>query len=68
MFLVPIALIVAIVGLIRFFEWVALSCIYIDIVLDGSITKMQCSMFSAERAMNKVSVCKINPILSYKQQ
>ena len=41
MFLVPIVKIVVIIGSVFLTEWVAPSYVYIDIVLDGSITKLQ---------------------------
>ena len=44
MILVSISLIIVFLGFIQFIGWVAQSCVYTDIVLDGSISKLQCSM------------------------
>ena len=63
MFLVPIALIVEGIGLVQFIVWVAPSCVYTDIVLDGIANKLQCSMFYIKRVFNRVPTCVIISIL-----
>ena len=50
----------------QFIGWVAPSCVYTDIVLDGIISKLQCSVFYVKRAMNRVSACVITLILDKK--
>ena len=34
---------------VQFFGWVVLSSVYTGFVLDGSITKLQCSMFFVKK-------------------
>ena len=45
MLLVPTALIIVVIDLGKFIGWVALSCIYINIILDGIVNKLQSSIF-----------------------
>ena len=51
MILVPIAFIVVVIDLVQSIGWVAPSYTCTDIVLDCSITKLQCSMFCVKRAI-----------------
>ena len=44
----------------------SLSCVRTDAILDGIISKLQCSMFYVKRAMNRVPACVITLILSNK--
>ena len=64
MFLVPIALIVVIIDPVQFIGWVALSCVCTDIVLDGIINKLQCSIFYVKKSMKRAPVYTITSILS----
>ena len=50
----------------QFIGWVAPSCVYADIVLDGIVSKLQCSMFDVKRTMNRVPACAITLILGKK--
>ena len=50
-----IALIIESKGLVQCIRLVALFCVHTDIVLDGIISKLQYSLFSIKRAMNRVS-------------
>ena len=53
-FLVSLALIVAVIDLMQIAGWVALSWIQTDGVLDGIITKLQFSMFCVKRAIDRL--------------
>ena len=68
MFLVPIALIVVVINLVQSIGLVAQSSVFTDIILDGVINKLQCSMFCVTRDMvqNRVPACDITSILSMK--
>ena len=66
MLLVIIAPIIVVIDLMQFIRWVALSRVYINAVLDGIITKMQCSVFHVKIAMNTVPGYMITSILSLK--
>ena len=66
MFFGSIAPIFEFVGLVQFIGWVALSCVCTDAILDGIISKLQCSIFYAKRAMNRVPACVITLILGNK--
>ena len=67
MILVPIALIIVLVESLQFIGWVALSCVNINNILDGIVTKLQCFIFHIKIAMNRVPLCEITLILSLKQ-
>ena len=41
-----------------------LSCVCTDVVLDGNVNKLQCSIFCMKKAMNRVPVCAKTSILS----
>ena len=62
MFLVPITIIVVVIFPVQFIGWVALYCVHNDIVLDDIVDKLQCSMFHAKRAKNRVPVFAVNSI------
>ena len=49
MFIGSVALIVDFIGLVQFIGWVAPSCVYTEIVLDGIISKLQCSVFYVKK-------------------
>ena len=63
MFLVPIALIVVVTGPVQFIGCAAPFCIIIDIVLDGIINKLQCSILYMKKTTKKVPICVITSIL-----
>ena len=44
----------------QFIGWVVPSCICTDVILNGTISKLQGSVFHTKRAMNRVPVCAIN--------
>ena len=54
------------IGLVHFIGWVVPSCVCTDVILDGIISKLQCSMLYVKRAMNRVPACVITLILSKK--
>ena len=66
MFLVPIALIIVVIDLMQFIGWVVPSRTCVDVILDSSTTKLQCSMFYMKRTMNRVYICMIASILRLK--
>ena len=52
----------------QFIGWVAPSCVRTDVVLDGVVRKLQCSMFHVKRAMNRVPDYAIALILGKKSR
>ena len=64
MLLVLVALKIVYLDLMRFIRLVALSCIYINVVLDGIISNLQCSVFCMKININMVLFCVITFILS----
>ena len=48
----PIALVIAALDLRQFIGWVAPSCVYIGAILDGTLTRLQCSLFCIEFTIN----------------
>ena len=42
------------------------SCVHADMVLDGIISKLQCSVFDVKRTMNRVPTCVKTLILGSK--
>ena len=54
------------IGLAQFIGWVVSSCVRTDVVLDGIISKLQCSVFYVKRAMNMVPAYVITKILGNK--
>ena len=56
MFLIHLAYIIVVLDPVQFFGWVALCCICTGIVLDGSVTQLQCSTLCIKRIMNRVPV------------
>ena len=54
-----IALIVEFIGFVQFIGWVGPSCILNNVVSDGIISKLQCSMSYVKRAMNRIPACEI---------
>ena len=56
MVLLPVALIIVIIDLVYFIRWVAPSCIYIFIGLDGIIKRLHCSILCTKLTINKVSL------------
>ena len=62
MVLVPIALTIVVVDLVQFIEWVSPSCIYTDVVLNGIINKIHCSMICVKKAINSIDVYIITSI------
>ena len=50
----------------QFIGWVAPSRVYTDVVLDGIVSKLQCSMFYVKRTMNRVPACMITLIFGMK--
>ena len=55
MFLVSIAVIAVVMGLVQFSELGILFCIYIDIVIDGIVNKLQYSVsYIKKKDMNRV--------------
>ena len=66
MILLPIALIIVALDLVQFIGYFALSHVYIDIVLDGIITRLHCFVFSMQLAMNRVLLYAITSISSFK--
>ena len=61
-----IALFVIVLDLMQFIGWATPSCVCINIVLDGIITRLQCSMLYITIAMNTVPLCAIPSVLSLK--
>ena len=53
MFLVPIAIIVVLIGLLQFIRWIVPSFVSVDVALDSTITKPQCSVFRVKKAVNR---------------
>ena len=53
-------------GFAQYIGCVAPSCICTDVVLDGIVSKLQCSMFYVKRAMNRVPAYMIALILGKK--
>ena len=66
-FMVPIDLIVVVIDPMQFFRWVALSCIFVYIVLGSIIGKFQCSVFHAKKNYQKGTyLCNdLNPNLKW---
>ena len=58
-----IALTVEFTGLVQFIGWVVPSHVYIDIVLNRIISKLQYSVFYVKRAINRVPAFVISSIL-----
>ena len=56
MFLVPIAFVVVVLGYVEFIRWAVPSCVCNDVVLEVSITKLECSMFHMTRDINRVPI------------
>ena len=50
----------------QFIGWVVLFYVYTDVVLDGIINKLYCSMFYVKRDMNRIPVYVIALVLGYK--
>ena len=50
----------------QFIGWVVPSCVYADVVLDGILSKLQCSVFYVKRTMNRVPAYAIALILGKK--
>ena len=50
----------------QFIGWVAPSWVCTDVVLDGIISQLQCSMLYVKKAMNKVPACVATLILGNK--
>ena len=66
MFLVPIALIIVVFDLVQFIGWVVPSRVCTNGILNGGITKLQCSVFCVKRTMNRVPGYIITSVLSLK--
>ena len=66
MFLVPIALIVVVSDPVQFIVWVVPSYENVDIVLDSTIVKLQCSIFCMKTDMNRVFPYAMAYIISLK--
>ena len=66
MIFIPIGIIIKVLDLEKSIEWITPRWVYIDVVLDGIITKLQCFIFRIKIVMNRVPFCTIISILSLK--
>ena len=65
MILLPKALIIITLDLVQFLTWVVPFCVYVNIVFDVIIVRLQCSILYMKLDMNKVPPYMIIFILSF---